>query len=203
MKATEMKNWADRSNSNVLTGIDVSKIRLQRDRIIVRDLPENEVQKIGGIFLPDGDGKEKKGGVGKNGLLRLGEVVAVGPGDHLIGKGLDADGKERLAMVMADCSHCQGEGVVNSGWGGGEKTANGSEFPRYMVVACDENGENLKCPHCSGTGKVQATSQCYCKPGDVVVYDLRREAEFFIDGVRYGMLYEEASVLLILEDYGK
>ena len=38
------------------------------------------------------------------------------------------------------------------------------------------------------------------KPGDKVLYDRRREAEFYMEGVRYSLVYEEQSVLGVFEE---
>ncbi len=38
------------------------------------------------------------------------------------------------------------------------------------------------------------------KPGMKVLYDRRKEAEFFVGGQRYGIINEEQSCFAILED---
>ena len=63
-------------------------VRLISDRCLIRDL--GDAEKIGTIFIPE-SARDTNGAIGKGGLLRLGVVVAVGPGDNIV-EWVDPDG---------------------------------------------------------------------------------------------------------------
>ena len=63
-----------------LVSFGAEDIRPLQDRILVRDIPDDE--KVGLIFIPPTAAER---GAGKQGLLRFGVVVAVGAGDMLPG----------------------------------------------------------------------------------------------------------------------
>ena len=121
-------------------------IRPQGDRVLVRDLPERE--KTGSLFIPESaQGK----GMGKNGLLRLGLVVAVGPGDKAF---------ERMVHKSKTVSR-----LKTTAWAG---RPDGWRFPPTV------------------------------KPGDRVLLDRRREAEFIFEGVRHTLCYEQQAILAVV-----
>jgi co-chaperonin GroES (HSP10) len=93
------------SNAQLLSGIDPAKIRPIIDRVIIEDIPDPE--KIGSIVIPQG----VEIGVGKKGLLRLGRVVAVGPGDKWIEVGFDRHDDVRRRAVKIPCPNCEGESI--------------------------------------------------------------------------------------------
>jgi chaperonin GroES len=60
-----------------MDGIDPAKLRPLFDRIIVRDVPDEEFSPAGIVL----SAAPSLGGVGKDGRMRLGDVIAVGRGD--------------------------------------------------------------------------------------------------------------------------
>lgn len=163
-----------KSNSQLLHDIQPEDIRPVSDRVLVRDIRDPD--KIGSIWIPETAAER---GLGKNGLLRMGEVVAVGPGDPYAKEWLERNNVTGQHQVMRKAL-----GVC--------RTCNGYPYS-YETLTDDPD----ICPICHGDGIRRWPMQC--KVGDTVVYDRRKEAELFIDGVRYTLLYELQSVLAILE----
>lgn len=70
----------------LLEGIDAAAIRPLFDRVIVRDIPDED--RVGSIFLPEAHINNRAG-------LRMGVVVAVGDGDKWVEAGLDNYGNPK------------------------------------------------------------------------------------------------------------
>ncbi len=146
---------------------DPLRIRLIEDRLLIRDVPDEK--EINGLVVPD----NIETGVGKNGLYRIGIIVATGPGNKFIEVGTEGYGEDMRVIrrkITRRCGACE-------------------------FLKCDAG---CNCTLCDGTGREDITVPCTCKPGDRVIYERRKEAEVFIDGVRYGLVYEEQAVLMIL-----
>jgi co-chaperonin GroES (HSP10) len=155
--------------------IDPHDIRLLHDRILVRDIPDPE--KIGSIIVPTSS--EAAG-------LRFGEVIAVGPGDKWIEKGLDENGNpKRASVAMCECGHhsaIHSEGT----WGAGAR-------PCLMVDGLGEDFDYCQCKDFNPRLPMDV------KPGDIVIFDRRRECEVYIEGDRYALIHQEQSVLAVLD----
>ena len=83
--------------------IDPSKIRLQQDRVLLRDIPEEE--RHGSLYLPEVCRNQEK--------IRRGIVIAVGPGDSKIERAADQhdvhpDGYVRTKARRVKCRVCDG-----------------------------------------------------------------------------------------------
>lgn len=149
---------------------DPLRIRLIEDRLLIRDVPDEP--EINGIVKPD----NIETGVGKNGLYRIGIVVATGPGNKFIEVGTEGYGEDMRVIrrrIGRRCEFCKGTGLLFV------------DIEDSMSCICD-------------SGFMPITIPCTCKPGDRVIYERRKEAEVFIDGVRYGLVYEEQACLAIL-----
>lgn len=169
---------------------DPLRIRLIEDRLLIRDVPDEP--EINGIVKPD----NVETGVGKNGLYRIGIVVATGPGNKFIEVGTEGYGEDMRVVrrkILGRCPTCEGDGFD-------------PDWPVSPMEIVDYDGTKKRlgaaCPNCTFLdtphGLVPLTIPCTCKPGDRVIYERRKEAEVFIDGVRYGLVYEEQAVLMIL-----
>lgn len=146
------------------------EIRPLWSRVLIRDIHNDE--KIGSILIPQGDvGKDTK---------RIGIVVAVGPGDKFVEDGLDGQG-DVVRRLIGECSHCEGLG-------------------RTIAQAWDSDaiGGMVLCFFCCGDGLQR--HNMLVKAGDKILYDRRRECEIYLEGVRHSLVYEEQSVLAVLED---
>jgi len=163
-------------SGNHFTGIDPANIRLLSDRVLIRDLPQDD-SRIGSIWLPD---EARNGGVGKGGLFRVGVVVAVGPGDRFIEGQLDAEGRPTLKLITKPCEVCDGDGVA------------------FWDDPADD-GEPAPCGTCDGSGRVPVVVSPQCKPGDIVISDRRRDMEVYFDGVLHTLCHAEQSVIAVLE----
>ena len=150
---------------------DPANIRLLEDRVLIRDLGEQE--RVGSIIIPETAAAR---GVGKAGMLRLGVVVAVGPGDKFKELGLDESGAVRRKLLTERCPECE--------------TGRFFDAKAYEYVPC---------PKCGGTTRAPAVMPTECKPGDRVIYDRRREAELLWKGETYSLIHEEQSILAVLE----
>ncbi len=150
----------------VIEGIDPSQIKLLSDRCLIQDLPQDD-ERRGLIYIPD---SAKQDGVGKQGLLRIGKVIAVGAGDRFLEHGLDAQGVLRRTLITAPCLH-DGYGLPDA----------------------------PPCSMCDEDGRIPVTVPAQCSPGDTVLYDRRRECEIYINGLRYCIVHAEQSVLAVLD----
>lgn len=152
---------------------DPAVIRLISDRVLIRDLGEQE--QIGSIVIPE---VARKPGTGSD-TLRTGVVVAVGPGDRFIEMGVSDEGEVRRKLITGgDCAACNGHG-------------------KYFDIQTYETNE---CPHCYGGGKEPLTIPPQCQPGDKVLYSRRAEAEIFLGGVRYTIINAEQSAYAVLTE---
>lgn len=174
-----------KSNSQFLHGAQAEQVRPIYDRILLRDIADPD--KIGSIWIPQTAAER---GVGKDGRLRLGVVVAIGPGDPFKKEWVERDHLTGQHQVMRKslgaCEECGGTGWVYS------------TIPNMPAWQGIWNGVNkVSCLSCHGDGVKRWPM--LCKVGDTVLYDVRREAEIFLDGVRHTILYELQSVLAVME----
>lgn len=173
------------SPSQVLQGIKPEDIRPIYDRVVIRDLGESDAEKCGSIWIPEVSRDKAR--------LRIGLVVAVGPGDAWTEHGLDAQGEPRRRGVTIPCYACNGTGLRNG----------------------HTNWDSLKdaeCPACHGTGRKdqwfnprsyrmeKARLPMMTKPGDRVLYDVRKDERFYVDGQTLYLVHEEQACIAILED---
>lgn len=166
--------------------VDPSKVRPIWSRVLIRDAHDDE--KIGSLFIPAGDkGKDTK---------RIGIVVAVGLGDKFTEHGLDNYGQV-VRRPVGKCENCSGEGhVVNR-----RTEPHPYTGPRdYDDRPCVECGGKWRDDGTFEAGDGLARIPMEVKPGDKVLYDRRREAEIYIQNVRYSLVYEEQSILGIIEE---
>jgi co-chaperonin GroES (HSP10) len=151
-------------------------IRLLEDRCLIRDLGEPD--KVGLIHVPQ---SAQGRAYDEYGSLRVGEIVAAGPGNRFIEVGFDQDFGVRRRQIRM---RCPSRAYKADG-----------EHKHFDIRSYD-----LKpCPICDGTGYVPITIPPECEPGDKVLYSERKEATFWIDGDRYVLVYEEQGILAILE----
>jgi len=159
------------SPSQRMDHIDPSKIRLSGDRVLIRDIPEDE--RRGLIWVPEVCQDQE--------MLRQGIVVAVGPGDRYVERvasqnTFDSDGRVPVRRKATECDWCCGRGRAFS-------------ISKY---------ENETCPRCNGDGLAHLPMSV--RPGQRVLYSRRREAEIFIEGERYALVHLEQSIMAILEE---
>lgn len=140
-------------SSQWLDDFDPTSVKLLGDRVLIRDIPQND-QRIGSIWIPE---VSQTGGVGKTGLLRVGEVVACGPGDKYIEL-----------------------------WAPDRKTGK-------PVPMLDRDGYAIR-------DYLDERLPMYVKPGDVVVYDRRKEAEIYVGRERFQMCHEEQAIIGVLHE---
>lgn len=172
-----------KSNSQLLHDIQPENIRPVSDRVLVRDIKDPD--KIGSIWIPETAAER---GLGKNGLLRMGEVVAIGPGDPYAKEWLERNNITGQHQVMRKalgvCPTCNGCGELVD------------VEVRFETRSVHETNQQ-KCPDCHGDGIRRWPMQC--RVGDVVVYDRRKESEFYVNGERLLLIHEEQAILAILE----
>lgn len=153
--------------------LDPSSIRLISDRVLIKDL--GDMEKDGQIIIPE---KYRERGLNADGTYRVGLVVAVGPGDRFLECGITEENQVRRKLLTEPCGLCDAGGT--------------------MVDVM--NGESLICPRCEGSGRQPVCVPPQCMPGDVVMLERRREAEVYLNGVRYLLVHAEQSVIAVLED---
>lgn len=171
-----------RSNSQLMN-IDPGRIKPCFDRLLLREI--KDPKKIGSIFIPETAAER---GVGKNGLARLGVVVAVGPGDPWAKEKVIKGTTEVVRKALGACLECKNS--PNPGflrW----RVSGGPDGPH------GEWSDWEKCYGCAGDGIRRWPM--YCRVGDVVIYDVRKEAQIFINGETFTLLHEEQSILGIIE----
>lgn len=161
--------------------VDPATVRMLSDRCLIRDLPQDD-SIVGSLVVPE---IKRTGGVGKDGLLRIGVVVAVGPGDRYFELGLDVDGESvRRKLLTQRCLLCDG-------------------LKKYRVVSGEgddqRTGPWCDCPGCDGSGRAPVTMPPQCQPGDTVLYSRMRHEEILIAGERYVLCHAEQAVLAVLE----
>lgn len=163
--------------SQHIQNVDAADVRPVFDRCLVRDIPDED--QIGSIIVPETAGPI---GVGKKGLLRLGEVVAIGPGDPWQSERYDKETKRVVRKALGACKVCDGAGVTN-----------------YDIVndLFHRDGPTFPCNICKGDGIHRWAMQV--KPGDRVIFDVRKEALFHIGGEDLYLIYEQQSILAVVE----
>lgn len=159
--------------------IDPAKIKLLHDRVLLRELGTPSM--VGMIHIPD---TANKGGVDEFGYLRIGLVIATGPGDRFLEVGLYPDHSVRRKLLTARCDGCQGVGKALY------------DFRNLRTVG---NPNGVTCPICDGAKVFPVLMPPQCKPGDIVLYSRRREAEFNVNGSRLSLMHAEQSILGVLE----
>lgn len=188
-----------KSNSQFLHQLDPALIRPIIDRVLVKDCPDPE--KIGSIFIP---ATAAERGLGKDGLLRMGIVVAVGPGDPYSKEWVERDnmtGKHQvMRKALGACQTC-GDPFPELGAsvGIGYVRASGDKMDKFRFQEGPELGEPtaIPCPDCKGDGIRRWPM--YCKVGDRVIVDRRKESEFYVNGERFYLCHEQQAILAILE----
>lgn len=165
--------------------VDPATIRMLQDRCLIRDLPQDD-SRYGSLVLPE---TAQHGGVGKQGNLRIGVVIAVGIGDQFLEVGLDAQGSVRRKLITKPCDHCEGVGF----------DPNCPALPSLVEWDGQIRALGAGCPACNGEGRIPVVIPTQCKVGEIVCYDRRRECEVVIDGIRYSLLYSEQSVLGVID----
>ncbi len=181
------------SGAGAHVSIDPKTIRLLGDRVLIQDLPEEEQsldgaveteKKVGSIIIPSTIEHAK--GVGKQGKLRLGVVIAVGPGDATIdivdkaARGIAWGDEIRRRPITERCRCCDNGTVGWTNWDGS-----------CHFVACSE---------CSGTGRVPIRAEVQCRPGDRVIYEKRLSERMFIGGVPFFMVHSEQACWAVVEN---
>lgn len=173
-----------RSNSQFVHNLDATLIKPLWDRCLIRDIPDPD--RIGSIWIPETAAER---GVGKEGLLRIGVVVAVGPGDKFTREWVERDhltGQHHVQRkALGRCPDCE---------------APGFQITRYVDPPYNEQYPAFTykvCPTCSGDGIRRWPMQC--KVGDKVIVDRRKEAEFYVNGERLYLVHEEQAILAVLE----
>src|SRR5580704_9064434 len=100
-----LKNKTDIYDSpSQLLAIDPATIRLLSDRCLIRDLGDPE--RIGSIIIPEVARPKARD---EWGTLRIGLVVATGPGDRFIEMGWDETSgvRRKLITVPCECVTCR------------------------------------------------------------------------------------------------
>lgn len=167
--------------SQHIQNVDAADVRPVFDRCLVRDIPDED--QIGSIIVPETAGPI---GVGKKGLLRLGEVVAIGPGDPWQSERYDKETKRVVRKALGACKACDGTGVVPYG-----------KFGVKVFVEGVEDPSDVECLDCNGDGVHRWEMQV--KVGDRVIFDVRKEALFHIGGEDLYLIYEQQSILAVVE----
>jgi co-chaperonin GroES (HSP10) len=170
--------------SREFTGIDPLSIKLISDRVLIRDLQDAE--KEGSIVIPEA---YRDRGVNDFGTMRIGVVVAVGPGDRFIEHGVTDEGEVRRTLITCPCMCAYAMMRDGSRWW--------FDIRNYCRVEL-KPGE--KCPACDGSGRIPICVPPQVWPGQKVLYDRRKEAEIYLDGQRYLIVHAEQAVVAVLEE---
>jgi co-chaperonin GroES (HSP10) len=179
-----------------LIEIDPATIRLISDRCLIRDLGDPE--RVGSIIIPE-VARDKIRDEG--GTLRIGLVIATGPGDRFIEVGLEKSPTEaprvlrRLITIPCGCEPMSAERSEMFGRKRGARYW--FDIVNYQMV---EFPAGETCPVCHDTGRIPITIPPQCHRGQKVLYSRRREAEVTINGERYSLVNAEQSILAVLED---
>jgi len=165
----ESSQWRD--------DIDPKDIKLIYDRVLVKDLPDDDTH--GSIILPPST-------LNKGAGLRLGVVMAVGGGDRWIEKGFRPGDSEprRAAVTMCQCGHHE---KIHS-----QVLENGRKPCLFVRGEADEYQE---CPCKDFNPRLMME----VKPGDIVAYDRRKECELYINHERYSLIHQEQSIYAVIE----
>lgn len=161
-------SWIGDREYQPLIKADVSAVRPLHDFVLVRPHPANDLIINPGVVMT-------KGGVWRQPRekgTRTGDVVAIGPGDKLIG------------VVCTTC--CEGGTVVIRG-------------NHQQIGRCKCGGERfslLTKPE-SGFADVDRAPMSV-KPGDVVAYPPVPANEILIGGEKFVLLHEEQHILAVL-----
>src|ERR1700723_874166 len=162
-----LKNKTDIYDSpSQLLAIDPATIRLISDRCLIRDLGDPE--RIGSIIIPEVARYKIRD---EWGTLRIGEVVATGPGDRFIEVGIEKSPSEsprvlrRLITVPCGCEPLSAEQSEMFGRKRGARYW--FDIVNYCMV---ELPDGVKCPVCHDTGRIPITVPPQCSPGDKVLY---------------------------------
>jgi co-chaperonin GroES (HSP10) len=162
--------------------IDPSSIRLIEDRVLIKDL--GDLEQAGSIIIPQTARADSRAGSPR---LRLGLVIAVGPGDKFVERGMNERTDQVLRVAITEpCKACDpgdGKGPVGRRW----------NIDDYEFVIC---------PRCNGTKRQNVVVPPQCQPGDKVLYDRRKESEFYFgdDKARYVLCHAEQAVIAVVED---
>ena len=170
--------------ANRLHGVDPSSIRLISDRVLLKDL--GDLEKEGSIIIPEA---YRERGLNQFGTYRKGVVISTGPGDRWLEVGIEEfdNGAPRVRRkaITKPCEKCE-NGIM-----------------KHVVVdglVFDVVSPLEKCPWCEGSTRRPICVPPQCKPGDIVLFDRRREAEIYLNRERYTIINAEQSVLAVLEE---
>src|ERR1051325_11877172 len=110
MSSLKHKHGIFESYQQIIDHWDPLRIRLIEDRLLIRDVPDE--RELNGITVPD----NVEVGVGKNGLYRIGIVVATGPGNKFVEVGTEGYGEDMRVLrrkIMGRCPVCRGEKAID------------------------------------------------------------------------------------------
>lgn len=146
--------------------VPLENIKPMGDCVLVRVLPEEEVT-ASGIVLPQ-TGNDSSG-------LRIGEVIAAGPGDRLI----------HYWCLYYKCSSRDAMPA----------------FDAYRLM----NGKTPKCPNCGRDMEpsglpARRRAPMHVKPGDRIWYRRVLANQQLINGELYQLIHEEAHIWAVLEN---
>jgi co-chaperonin GroES (HSP10) len=178
------------SPSQRLEGVDPATIRLIEDRVLIRDL--GDVEKVGSIIIPETARGDSAVGSPR---LRLGLVIAVGPGDKFVEKGFDEHTGQVLRVAVTVACSCGMLERLGKACGVEIQKYNPRKWFDIRKYEFVELGPGEACPLCHDTGRAPVTVPPQCQPGDKVLYDRRREAEH-----RYVLCHAEQAVFAVVED---
>lgn len=181
MGARQMSNYAETMFSHADIEVPLENIKPMGDCVLVRVLPEEEVT-ASGIMLPQ-TGKDSS-------ELRIGEVVAAGPGDKLFVwvcntclKVWDWNGPVKMSHKNIAAWR---EAATSKSWYRLTTTKNPSP-----CKVCGESNWLL-----NGIGH----HEMHVKPGDRIWYRRVLANQQMINGELYQLIHEEQHVVAILEN---
>lgn len=161
--------------------IDPASIRMIEDRVLIKDL--GDIDRVGSIIIPETARADSRVG---SPTLRLGLVIAVGPGDKFIEVGYeDRTGEVQRRAITQPCTWCDD--------GTGKPSGRRFSVEEYRFV---------NCPRCRGSKRENVVVPPQCQPGVKVIYDRRKEAEFYFgdDSARYVLCHAEQAVFAVVEE---
>lgn len=174
-----MSEYAETMFAHANVETDLARIKPRGDCVLIRVLPEAEVT-ASGIVLPQ-TGKDSS-------ELRVGEVVAVGPGDRLYVWGCDTCTKvfDHFVgeMVFKNLNSLveELEGMVR---------LSTKRAPKSPCSSCGEN--NWRLDHWT-------RHEMHVKPGDRIWYRRVLANQQLINGELYQLIREEAHIWAVLEN---
>lgn len=154
-----------------ILAIDPADVRPLFDRLLVKDVPDEELSPAGVVLTA----APSLGGLGKKGLIRIGQVVAAGRGD----KYYEWLENGKVHQKPYPCQRCGGRATM-----------------KVPCTALHDYDTPVDCGQCRGTGTHHV--EMLIQVGDYVIYDRRKEAEIYVNWVRYSLIHEQQAVYAIL-----